>query len=74
MNPTVDDLVAQAERLSLEERALLLDRLLQIVPHGIDPDVEKAWIEEAERRWDAIESGEMKTVPWQEVRKGLGLV
>lgn len=73
MNPTVDDLVTQAERLSLEERELLLDRLQQLVPHGIDPDIEKAWIAEAERRWDEIERGEMKTVPWEEVRKDLGL-
>lgn len=73
MNPTVDDLVAQAARLSLEERELLLERLLLLVPHGIDPGIEKAWIEEAESRWNAIERGEMKTVPWEEVRKDLGL-
>ena len=73
MNPTVDDLMAQAERLSPNERELLLERLLLLVPHGMDPGIEQAWIKEAESRWDAIERGEMKTIPWEDVRKDLGL-
>lgn len=71
--PTVDELVAQAERLPLAERELLVDRLRQTLPHAIDPEIEAAWIEEAERRLDAIESGEVKTIPWEAVRKDLGL-
>ena len=74
MNPTVDELVAQAELLPVADRELLLDRLRQTLPHAIDPDIEAAWIEEAERRLDAIERGDEKTVPWDDVRKDLGLV
>ncbi len=33
-----------------------------------DPDVEAAWIEEAERRWQRLRSGSTNTVPWDEVR------
>ena len=73
MNPTVDELVAQAERLSVADRELLIDRLRHTLPHPIDPEIEAAWIEEAERRLDAIERGEEKTVPWDEARKRLGL-
>ena len=73
MNPTVDELVAQAEQLPLAERELLVDRLRQTLPTSIDPDIEAAWIAEAERRLDAIDRGEEKTVPWEKVRKDLGL-
>ncbi|MEO8123230.1 MAG: addiction module protein [Burkholderiales bacterium] len=73
MNLTVDELVAQAEQLPQRERELLLERVRQTLPHAIDPGIEAAWIEEAERRLDAIERGEETTVPWEEVRKDLGL-
>ncbi len=73
MNPTVDELVAKAELLSVDEREMLLSRLRQTLPRAVDPGVEAAWIEEAERRMDAIERGEMKTVPWEDVRKHLGM-
>ena len=36
-----------------------------------DPDIEAAWAAEAERRWSEIESGAVKTIPWQEVRARL---
>jgi putative addiction module component (TIGR02574 family) len=73
MNPTVDELVARAEQLPLADRELLVDRLRQTLPTSIDPDIEAAWIAEAERRLDAIDRGEEKTVPWEIVRKDLGL-
>lgn len=73
MNPTVDELVAKAELLSVDEREMLLSRLRQTLPRAVDPGIEAAWIEEAERRMDAIERGEMKTVPWEDVRKHLGM-
>lgn len=31
-------------------------------------DVEAAWDEEVERRVRQIDSGEVKTIPWEEVR------
>ena len=73
MNPTVDELVAQAEQLSVADRELLIDRLRHTLPHPIDPEIEAAWIEEAERRLDAIERGDEKAVPWDDARKRLGL-
>lgn len=72
MNPTIDDLVAQAKLLSVEERELLLLRLQHTLPE-VAPEIEAAWIEEANRRADAIDRGEVKTVPWEAVRKDLGL-
>lgn len=73
MNPTVDELVAQAERLPVADRELLLARLRLTLPHAIDPEIEAAWIEEAERRLDAVDRGEMRSIPWDEAKKRLGL-
>ena len=73
MNPTIDELVAQAEQLSEDDRELLLIRLQQALAPPVDPAIEAAWIEEAERRLDAIDRGEMRSIPWDEAKKRLGL-
>ena len=73
MNPTVDELVAQAEQLPVADRELLVDRLRQTLPTFLDPDIEAAWIEEIERRLDAMDRGEMRSIPWDEAKKRLGL-
>jgi Putative addiction module component len=39
-------------------------------PHD---DIEELWSIEAERRWQEIEAGIAKTVPWEEVRARLKL-
>jgi putative addiction module component (TIGR02574 family) len=36
-----------------------------------DPEIERAWAEEASRRWARVASGEVTTVPWSEVRDGI---
>ena len=73
MNPTVDDLVSQAERLSAADRELLVDRILQSLGAAAEPDIEAAWQREIDRRVDAIDRGEMRTIPWDIARKRLGL-
>ncbi|MBA3624520.1 MAG: addiction module protein [Methylibium sp.] len=72
MNPNVEDIAAQASRLSADDRERLLERILASLVES-DPDVDAAWNAEIERRVDAIESGEMRTIPWDEVKKDLGL-
>jgi len=73
MNLTVDELLAQAAKLSLDDRELLLVRLHLDLDESTDLEVEAAWIAEAERRMEAIDRGESSTVPWEVVRKDLGL-
>lgn len=54
-----------------EPRATLAGLLLESLEPPPDPDVEEAWLLEAERRWKEIESGDVETVPWEEVREKL---
>jgi putative addiction module component (TIGR02574 family) len=73
MNPTVDELLAQAVRLSPDDLELLVLRLQDRLDEFATPEIEAAWIAEAERRLEAVDRGESRPVPWDVVRKDLGL-
>lgn len=72
MNPTVDDLIAQAEQLSPLDQELLLERLRQKF-YVCDPVVDAAWRVEVERRADGMDDGSRPATPWSEARLRLGL-
>jgi len=57
--------------MELEEndRATLAGLLIKSLEGPEDPDVEKAWAAEIERRWQEIKSGKVKTIPWEEVKQ-----
>ncbi|MDP9194356.1 MAG: addiction module protein [Acidobacteriota bacterium] len=67
----VKRLFHDAFELSESERATLAGLLIKSIEGAPDPDVEEAWAIEAERRWREIESGEVETIPWEEVRARL---
>jgi putative addiction module component (TIGR02574 family) len=62
-----------ALELSDNERATLVGLLIESLEAKEESlaDVESAWAAEAERRWQEIESGQVKTIPWEEVRANL---
>jgi putative addiction module component (TIGR02574 family) len=62
-----------ALELSDTERATLVGLLIESLEATEDPcpEIEAAWAAEAERRWQEIESGQVKTIPWEEVRANL---
>ena len=53
------------------ERATLAGLLIESLESPPDPGIEEIWAAEAERRWQQIESGEVETIPWEEVRAKL---
>ena len=59
-------------RLPPAERARLVEGILHTLDEP-DPSIEAAWAEEVERRIDAVDSGRVKTRPWNEVKGRLGL-
>jgi putative addiction module component (TIGR02574 family) len=71
MSRGVDELFRQATALSEGERAELAGRLLDSLEGQPDEGVEAAWAEEIERRIRQIDSGEVTTIPWEEVRARL---
>jgi putative addiction module component (TIGR02574 family) len=64
MNPT--ELMNEAASLPLEERARLVDSLLQTL-NPVDDSVAAAWLATARRRLDDLDSGRVKAVPGDEV-------
>jgi putative addiction module component (TIGR02574 family) len=66
MSLTLEQLEAEALNLPLEERATLVQRLLESLEEdGMeDPaQVERAWLKEAERRYARYLAGETQPVP-----------
>ena len=62
-------LLAEALRLSEEERAALAGELIQSLDHEIDEDAEAAWSAEIRARLDRVDAGSAKTVSWAEARR-----
>jgi putative addiction module component (TIGR02574 family) len=61
-----EDLFDEAISLPVEERTLLVDRLLQSL-NPTQSDIDKLWAEEAEKRLKEITEGSVKTIPGDEV-------
>ena len=73
MATELNQVIRDALELSDSERATLAGLLIESleVAGEVDPGLEAAWAAETERRWREIESGDAKTIPWEEVRAKL---
>jgi putative addiction module component (TIGR02574 family) len=69
MSPELDELMKQAMSLPPEDREILANSLIESLDHPVDEGVVAAWQEEVVRRMDDIDSGKVKTVPWEQVRR-----
>ena len=67
----IAELFREAAQLPETERAELAGRLLESLDGEPDEEVEAAWAEEIERRIRQLDSGEVKTIPWEDVRAKL---
>jgi len=64
---TIDELKAEALRLTPEERAELASELLLSLDDLSKSETERLWLEEAERRDAALDNGSAKAIPADEV-------
>lgn len=63
-NSALEDIEAAALQLAPAERAHLAERLLVSLEE--DDEILAAWVEEAERRCDAYDRGEMEAIDFDE--------
>ena len=56
------ELITEVISLPVEDRALIVDCLLKSLNHG-EPDIEKTWAEEAQRRLEELRSGKVRAIP-----------
>jgi len=71
MSPTAEKLLKQVLTLDENDRASVAGVLIESLHGPAEPDAEEAWDVEIRRRVGELESGTVKTVPWQEVRERL---
>jgi putative addiction module component (TIGR02574 family) len=61
-----DELIDEAMSLPIELRAQLVDKLLKSL-NPSQAEIDKLWALEAEKRVGAIEAGEVRPIPGEEV-------
>ena len=67
MSTLVEELSVRAKTLSAEDRARLVEELLDSLQGESDAEAESAWDREIERRVAEIESGAVKLISAEEV-------
>lgn len=60
------EIVAQALKLDPAERFELVDRILHSLDKP-DPEIDRVWLEEAEKRLTAYRAGKVKGIPAEEI-------
>ena len=68
MTRTVAQLFEEASQLAEKDRVALAELLLETLSVTSTCEVEALWAAETEQRCREIDSGAVKTVPWEEVR------
>jgi putative addiction module component (TIGR02574 family) len=64
----VSELMEKALRLSIQERGEVIDRLIaSLDDKSAQEDIEAAWDEEIKRRVHNVRSGQVKTIPGEQV-------
>ena len=67
MSTHFDDIERQARALPVKEKAALARLLIEELDQSVDTDTEQLWLDEAQRRYDAYLSGELRALPGDEV-------
>ena len=72
MGIATDKLLEEALLLPADERASLVEKLLQSLNLPTEAEVDRLWVEEAERRVSQIEAGEVEVIPGEQVFAKIG--
>lgn len=67
MARSIEELESEIRSLSADERMHLLRDLIADLDGAMEADVEKAWLQEAERRYKELKDGFVEAVPAEEV-------
>lgn len=68
-NMDFESLEREALRLPPEERARLAQELLESLESLSEPELERLWLDEAERRAAQIDRGEVDVIPGEQVMR-----
>ncbi len=72
ISPQAAEILDKALALSIEERGMLIDRLVESLDDvPAEAGAEEAWKEEIRRRVDEVRSGKVKLIPGEQVLREL---
>lgn len=63
---SVEEIIKEALSLPSTQRAILAEKLLESLEFDIDETIENAWINEAKKRRDEINNGDVLPIPGAE--------
>ncbi len=69
MNSALKKLTEEIQALSLDDQVIIAQSVWDRIEHFTDPEIERAWMEESERRWQEIEQGKVQCVSAEEAMK-----
>ena len=67
MHPNIEELAKETMALDIEDRALLAGKLLLSLDEPTPSEVERLWLDEAERRLEDYRAGRVQGIPADEV-------
>lgn len=65
----VKQVIESTKHLSAKEKAMVAHCLISSLETRQDDGVDQAWGELAQRRFEALASGEVEPVPWEDIKK-----
>ena len=71
MTKPAQKILDDALALDVDDRTVLIAQLCDSLHADIDPAIERAWIDESERRWSAYQRGETTALPAEDVMRDL---
>lgn len=67
MSANIEELAKETMQLDIEDRALLAGKLLLSLDEPTSSEVERLWLDEAERRLEAYRAGHVQGIPADDV-------
>ena len=67
MARTIEELESEIRELAPDDRVQLIRDLIADLDGAPDPDIERAWLEETERRYEEMQNGNVEGVAAKEV-------
>ena len=69
MSREAEKILEDALKLPQEARAAVAGRLIESLDVDVDEEAEAAWSTEISRRLVELDSGAVKTIPWERARR-----
>jgi putative addiction module component (TIGR02574 family) len=67
MRANIEELAKETMQLDIEDRALLAGKLLLSLDEPTPSEIERLWLDEAERRLEAYRAGHVQGIPADDV-------